>query len=206
MQLAFLSADCNITSMKFAKDYLEKLWQGINRIPPEKFEEVANVLIDAYENDKQVFIFGNGGSAAIASHMACDLGKGTLTNVYDANEKRFRVISLVDNMSLFSALANDVGYEHVFSQQLQNLARKGDVVIGISGSGNSLNVINGLMLAKKLGAITVGFVGFDGGKMKKHCDYCLHFEDKNYQRSEDAHLIFQHIVTSYIAQRKRIDL
>lgn len=189
--------------MKFARQYLDLLWQGINNIPSEKFEEVADVLINAYENNKQVFIFGNGGSAAIASHMACDLGKGTLTNVYDADEKRFKVIALTDNMSLFSALANDVGYEHVFSQQLQNLAMRGDVVIGISGSGNSINVINGLILAKNRGATTIGFVGFDGGKMKKICDYCLHFEDKNYQRSEDAHLIFQHIISSYIAERKK---
>lgn len=188
--------------MEFAKKYLEKLQQGLAKIPLNKFEEIAEILLTAYDNGKQVFIFGNGGSSAIASHMACDLSKGTLTNVYDVNEKRFRVIALTDNMALFSALANDIGYEHVFEQQLRNLVQHGDVVIGISGSGNSANVINGLILAKSRGATTIGFVGFDGGKMKKFCDHCLHFEEKNYQLSEDAHLIFQHIVSSYIAERK----
>lgn len=189
--------------MGFAKDYLDKLWKGINKISPERFEEIAHVLISAYEKDKQIFIFGNGGSAAIASHMACDLGKGTLTNVYDVKEKRFRVISLTDNMPLFSALANDMGYEYVFTQQLQNLVQTGDIVIGISGSGNSLNIVNAMILANSLGAITIGFIGFDGGRMKKYCDYFLHFQEKNYQRCEDAHLIFQHIITSYVAEKKK---
>lgn len=188
--------------MKFAKDYLQSLTQGLSRIPAKHFKAIADVIFKAYDEDKQVFIFGNGGSATIASHMACDLGKGTLSNVYDHAEKRFRVIALTDNMALFSALANDVGYEHVFSQQLRNLVQGGDVVIGISGSGNSPNVINALILAKQMGATTVGFVGFDGGKMKQFCDYYLHFQEYNWQLCEDAHNIFQHVITSYIAQRK----
>lgn len=190
--------------MEFAQNYLKLLSQGLSRISLESFEKIANVLLDAYKLDKQVFILGNGGSAAIASHMACDLGKGTLTNVYDREEKRFRVISLTDNMSLLSALANDIGYDHVFEQQLQNLLQQGDVVIGISCSGNSPNVIAALKLAKQRGAITIGFVGFDGGVMKSHCDHTLHFEEKHYQRSEDAFSIFQHIITSRIAEKKRL--
>jgi D-sedoheptulose 7-phosphate isomerase len=189
--------------MKFAQEYLDRLIEGIKKVPLERYEVVANVILEAYDHERQVLIFGNGGSAAIASHMACDLGKGTLSNVYDHEERRFRVISLTDNMATFSALANDVGYEHVFSQQLRNLVQPMDVVIGISGSGNSANVINAFLLARQLGAITIGFVGFDGGKMTHFCDYVLHFEEKNWQRCEDAHLIFQHLITSYIAEKKR---
>jgi D-sedoheptulose 7-phosphate isomerase len=189
--------------MEFARQYLARLMEGLTKVPLERFEEIANVLLEAYDADRQVFICGNGGSAAIASHMACDLGKGTLTNVYDLHEKRFRVIALTDNMAVFSALANDIGYEHVFTQQLRNLVQPNDVVIGISGSGKSSNVINALLLAKQRGAITVGFVGFDGGHMRQFCDHVLHFDEKNYQRCEDAHLIFQHLVTSYLAEKKR---
>ncbi len=189
--------------MRFAQEYIDRLIEGIKKVPLEHYEVIANVILDAYEHDRQVLIFGNGGSAAIASHMACDLGKGTLSNIYDHEERRFRVISLTDNMATFSALANDVGYEHVFSQQLRNFVQPHDIVIGISGSGNSANVINAFLLAKNLGAVTVGFVGFDGGKMKRFCDYVLHFEERNWQRCEDAHLIFQHLITSYIAEKKQ---
>lgn len=188
--------------MEFAREYLDRLKEVIAKIPYEQYEVIANVILEAHNKDRQIFIFGNGGSASIASHMAFDLAKGTLSNAYDVEEKRFRVIALTDNMSLFSALANDVGYEHVFTEQLRNLIQSGDVVIGISGSGKSSNVINALTFAKRLGAITVGFVGFDGGYMKKFCDYVLHFEDHNWQRCEDAHLIFQHIITSYISEKK----
>lgn len=191
--------------MNFAKQYFKRLQEGFHKIPLQDIERISALLIDAYESDKQVFILGNGGSAAIASHMACDLGKGTLTNVYDLKEKRFRVISLTDNMPLFSALANDIGYDYVFEQQLQNLVKPGDVVIGISCSGNSPNVLNALKFSKQKGAITIGFVGFDGGKMKTLCDYVLHFEEKHYQRCEDAFLIFQHIITSYIAEKKKYE-
>ena len=189
--------------MEFARTYLAKLSEGLSRVDLHLFEDVANVLLDAYIHEKQVFILGNGGSAAIASHMACDLNKGTLTNVYDSQEKRFRAISLTDNLSLFSALANDIGYTEVFSQQLRNLVQRGDVVVAISASGNSPNVIAALKLAREKDARTVGFVGFDGGKMKKMCDFVLHFEEKNYQRCEDAFSVFQHLLASYIAEKKK---
>lgn len=189
--------------MDFSKKYRDQLIDGLAKIQSKNFEEVVDVVVEAYKKDKQIFILGNGGSAAIASHMACDLGKGVLTNVYDVEEKRFRVISLTDNMPLFSALANDLGYEYVFEQQLRNLLQSGDVVIGISGSGNSKNVLNALKYARAMKATTVGFIGFDGGKMKTLCDYYLHFEENNYQRCEDAHLIFQHLVTSWVAEKKK---
>ncbi len=188
---------------QFREEYLKKLTDGLNNVPAEDFEKVATILLDAWENNKQVFIFGNGGSAATASHFACDLGKGTLDNVYDMRERRFRVMSLNDNMSMFSALANDTHYDDVFVQQLRHHLEEGDVVIGISTSGNSSNVVNALKLAKGMNAKTIGFLGFEGGKMKALCDAVLHFPEKSYQRSEDAHLIFEHLLTSYIYEKKK---
>ncbi len=188
---------------QFREEYFKKLTEGLNNVPTEDFEKVATILLDAWENNKQVFIFGNGGSAATASHFACDLGKGTLDNVYDMRERRFRVMSLNDNMSMFSALANDTHYDDVFVQQLRHHLEEGDVVIGISASGNSPNVVNALKLAKGMNAKTIGFLGFEGGKMKAMCDAVLHFPEKSYQRSEDAHLIFEHLLTSYIYEKKK---
>ncbi len=187
----------------FAREYIERLIAGLGKIPYETYGVIVRILFDAYDRDQQIFICGNGGSASIASHMACDLGKGTVGNVHNTNEKRFRVLALTDNMPLVSALANDVGYEHVFSQQLENLLRPGDVVIGISGSGNSMNVVNALLFARQRKAVTVGFIGFDGGKMKQYCDYALHFEERSWQRAEDAHGIFQHLITAYIKEHKQ---
>lgn len=189
--------------MEFAKNYLSRLNDGFNKIDLSIFGKISDVLLKAYVSDKQVFILGNGGSAAIASHMACDLSKGTLTNVYDAAEKRFRAISLTDNLSLFSALANDIGYEEVFSQQLRNLIQPGDIVIGISASGNSPNVLSALKLARQCHATTIGFVGFDGGKIFALSDYVVHFQEKNYQRCEDAFSVFQHLITSFVAEKKK---
>mgnify|MGYP001562935327 FL=1 len=193
----------NFYMKQFREEYFIKLIDGLSEVPAEDFERVANILLDAWENSKQVFIFGNGGSAATASHFACDLGKGTLDNVYDMREKRFKVMSLNDNMSMFSALANDTHYDDVFVQQLRHHLEEGDVVIGISASGNSPNVVNALKLAKGMNAKVIGFVGFEGGKMKALCDATLHFPEKSYQRCEDAHLIFEHMITSYIYEKKR---
>ena len=189
--------------MKFITDYLKRLHQGLTKIAPRNIEQITDLLIKAREQGKQVFIFGNGGSAATASHMACDLGKGTVCNPWDTGERRLKAISLTDNMSHFSALANDEGYDQVFSHQLHNLLQTGDIVIGISVSGNSPNVINAFTLAKERDSIIVGFVGFDGGQMKGMCNYNLHFEENSYQLCEDAHLILAHIIMSLITSKHR---
>jgi len=188
---------------KFRADYFKKLMAGLEQVPAEEFDKVANMLLDAWEQNKQVFIFGNGGSAATASHFACDLGKGTLDNSYDMTEKRFKVTSLNDNVSMFTALANDLHYDDVFTQQLRHHLESGDIVIGITASGNSPNVVNAIKFAKGMNAKTIGFLGFEGGKMKKLCDVSLHFPEESYQRCEDAHLIFEHLLTSYIYEKKK---
>lgn len=184
------------------KEYYKKLITGLEAVPATDFEKVANILLDAWENSKQVFVFGNGGCAATATHFACDWGKGTVENLQDPKEKRFRILALNDNMSVFSAIANDLSYEDVFAQQLQNLVQEGDVVIGLSSSGNSPNVIKAFQLARAKGAKIIGFVGFEGGKMKPLCDAVLYFPEKSYQRSEDAYHIFQHLLMLYICEKK----
>ncbi|MBL7183767.1 MAG: SIS domain-containing protein [Anaerolineae bacterium] len=180
--------------------YVEKLKATLDRLPWEAIRHVIGVLHYARLNDRQVLILGNGGSAATASHFACDLGKGTVM----PGQPRFRVIALTDNMSLFSALANDYGYEHVFAEQLANLARAGDIVIGISGSGNSANVLKAIELARTMQATTIGFVGFDGGRLKETVDLCIHVPSDCMEQVEDIHLMLEHLICTCL--RKAIGL
>ena len=161
------------------------------------------MLMEAYHNNRQVFIMGNGGAASNASHMACDLGKGTLTREYDENEPRFRVISLTDNVAIMTAFANDLSYEDVFVQQLRNLVEKDDVVIALSGSGNSINIVKAVEYARKCQARTIGFLGFrTGGKLAKIVDCAIIADSPFYGPSEDLQLILDHIITSWIAKIK----
>lgn len=187
--------------MNFAKDYLEKLVQGLEKLDKEIIEKIVDTLVIAMQNKKQIFIVGNGGSAATASHMACDLGKGTLKKIHDPAEERFRVISLTDNTPLLTALSNDVGYENIFSQQLSNLISRGDILIAISGSGNSENVVNAVKLAQEYKAIVIGVLGSDGGKIKSMTDYCLIYNEKHYGRIEDAGSILSHLICSWIKEK-----
>jgi D-sedoheptulose 7-phosphate isomerase len=133
---------------------------------------------------------GNGGSAATASHFACDLSKGTLM----PGRPRFRVIALTDNMALFSAYANDYGYDSVFAQQLASIMRPGDVVVGISGSGNSPNVISAIELANKMQATTIGLTGFEGGKLSSLVDICVLVPNHCMEQIEDIHLMLEHTI------------
>jgi len=189
---------------EFSQDYFKKIKEAIDKVDLEKIQKIVEVLFAAYKNNKQIFIMGNGGSASTASHFACDLGKGTLCRVYDEKEKRFRVISLTDNVATIMALGNDLSYEDVFSQQLSNLVNEGDVVIGFSGSGNSKNIIKAIEYAKKQKAITVGFLGFEtGGKAKELVDYEITVQEKHYGRIEDIHLMIEHLITSSLAELKR---
>jgi dTDP-L-rhamnose 4-epimerase len=189
--------------MNFAKDYIENLKYGLDNLNPEKIELVVDILLNTLKNGKQVFIVGNGGSAATSSHLACDLGKGTLKRIYDAAEKRFKVMSLTDNTPLITALANDVGYENIFSQQLCNHISIGDVLIVITGSGNSENVLRAIEIAQKNKAITIAFLGSDGGKAKDLVDHYILYEDTHYGRIEDAHSILSHLICCWVKEKLR---
>jgi D-sedoheptulose 7-phosphate isomerase len=176
--------------------YMEELIDLINRVPHFPIQDVISILAHARFNNKQVVIMGNGGSAATASHFACDLGKGTLM----PDLPRFRVLALTDNMPLFSALANDFGYDRVFSEQLQSLIQPGDVVIGISGSGNSPNVLNAIRSAREAKAITIALVGFDGGLLKDLVDVYIHVPSNCMEQVEDVHLILEHLICTCLQE------
>jgi D-sedoheptulose 7-phosphate isomerase len=144
---------------------------------------------------------GNGGSATLSSHFATDLSKTTLSRVYDQKIKRFRVISLTDNVGLLTAYSNDVSYDEVFSQQLSNLVRDHDIIIVITGSGNSPNILKAVDYAKKSNAITIGLLGFDGGKVKPLLDHSILVPSNHYGRIEAMHSMIHHLIVAYLKDR-----
>ncbi len=166
-------------------------------MPFVEVDRVADLLMKAYEQDRSIFLFGNGGSAALASHFACDLGKGAV----DGSRKRFRVMALTDNVPLMTAWANDSKYDDIFAQQLANFGRRGDLAFAISGSGNSRNVLNALRLARNIGCTTIGLTGFAGGKMLALCDASIVIPSDNMQIIEDLHLCVAHSLFTCVRSR-----
>ena len=189
--------------VQFAREYLEGLKKCLDTLSLEQVAEVIGFLEEAYREGRQVFIIGNGGSAATASHLACDLGKNILPKEGREAARRFRVMALTDNVPWMTALANDLGYEHIFSEQLRNLVQEGDLVIAISGSGNSPNIVEGVRAAKALGAKVVGILGFDGGKVRGMADACVVVESDTYGHVEDVHMALDHLVTAYLRAKNR---
>ena len=181
-----------------AKQYFEELQSVVTTLSHEEIEGIADVLLHAHEGGRTVFLFGNGGSASLASHLACDLGKGT---AYCNGRERFRVLALTDNLPTLTAWANDSSYEDVFAEQLRNFVRPRDVAFAISGSGNSKNVLNALQVAREAGAITVGISGFQGGQMKVLCDICVVVPSNNMQIIEDLHLAMAHSIFRIVYSR-----
>jgi len=172
------------------RDYFASVQCLLNDIPFDAVDQVVEVLAAANRDGRTVFICGNGGSAATATHFGCDLAKRpTVPGV-----PRFRVVALTDNLSLMTAISNDISYDAVFSEQLIPLVRQGDVVIGISGSGNSKNVLNAMQVANDAGATTVGFCGYDGGKLKGMVDVPVHVPSRVMAMVEDVHLMLEHAI------------
>lgn len=180
------------------KKYLEELSNIIHEIDQEKINSLANKIIEARDNNKVVYIIGNGGSYANAFHLACDLNKGTIENPYDQNQKRIKATSLSDNISLMTALSNDLGYDEIFSQQLRNFITKGDLLIIITCSGKSKNIIKAIDVAKMSKAYVFSLIGFDGGKVVHMSDDALIVPSNNYGIVEDVHSIIGHIITEKI--------
>lgn len=168
--------------------YYEKLQKAIDILDKDAVNEVLKVLVASRDEGRQVFIMGNGGSASTASHFVCDFNKG----VSYGREKMFKFICLNDNVATMMAYANDVSYDDVFVNPLMNYFNEGDVVIGISGSGNSKNVVKALEWANEHGGITVGFTGYSGGKVKQLCKYNVHMPMDDMQIAEDIHMSLCH--------------
>ena len=181
-----------------AKDYIAAVQALLARLDHAIIDQMAEAIWRGYEEGSTLFVFGNGGSAALASHFACDIGKGTVAG----REKRLKTVSLNDNVPLITALANDKAYAEIFSEQLEGLAEKGDLVLAISGSGNSPNVIRGLETARKIGAQTLVLTGFAGGRAKPLGDLCLVVPSDSMQHIEDAHLCATHAI--FLAIRERM--
>ena len=191
------------TASQFAKDYLTGLKTVLDRLPLDVLEKLFTVIEDAHASGHQIFVIGNGGSAATASHMMNDLNKGTLGHKGDAAWKRFKVIALTDNVSLMTAWANDTDYNTVFSEPLKNLANQGDVLIAISASGNSPNIITAVEAAKQLGVKVLGLGGFTGGKLAQLADVCVVVPSNDYGPVEDVHMIIDHILVGYLYKKLR---
>jgi D-sedoheptulose 7-phosphate isomerase len=189
------------TASDFAKDYLSGLKDVLDRLPLKPIDDIIAAIEQARDEGRQIFVIGNGGSAATASHMMNDLCKGTLGHKGDAPWPRLRVIALTDNVSLMTAWANDTDFNHIFSEPLKNLAQRGDVLVAISASGNSPNIIAAVEAAKQIGVTVLGLAGFTGGKLSQMADVSLVVPSDGYGPVEDVHMILDHIITSYLYEK-----
>jgi len=181
---------------EFVVEYLDQLKDLIDAFPAARFEEIGKALLSAYHNEKHVFIMGNGGSGSTASHFVCDINKGSCLEL----KKKFKVICLNDNVPTILAYANDLSYDKIFIEPLKNFLQTGDLVIGISGSGNSENVLQAISYAKENGAITIGLSGFDGGKLAKIVDIPFIAKINDMQKVEDVHMIVVHMLMQYLCR------
>lgn len=179
----------------FSVAYINYLQSVLMSIDAKEIGCFIKTLLDARSRGATIFFIGNGGSAATASHFANDLAIGT--NDY---EQPFRVISLTDNVPVITALSNDYGYDEIFVRQLRVYGKKGDVLVGISASGNSANLISAFNFANSAGIKTVALTAFDGGKMKSIADEGIHVPTgpKEYGPAEDAHMVLDHLISSYL--------
>jgi D-sedoheptulose 7-phosphate isomerase len=177
-------------SLSSVQQYLAALRATLDSLPQEAVARLIEAVEDARRRDAQIFVVGNGGSAATASHFAVDLGKGASLGA----ERRFRVLSLTDNVPWITALANDLSYADVFSEQLRNFAREGDVLLAFSGSGESENVLRAVRAANALGCRTIGLAGRGGGRLREEAGECIVVGAEHMGLIEDAHFVIQHVV------------
>lgn len=179
---------------EYIDSYNKKLLPVLQNIDADEFRRVIETLRDAYQNDKQVFIAGNGGSAGTANHFVCDFGKNA---VLDPEKRRFRIISLSDNVEKITAFGNDIEFAEIFRQQLINLMNEGDVLMLISASGNSPDLVRAAEYAKEKNAKILSFAGFQGGKIKQVSDACIVAPLESYEMIEDVHLVLMHMIVYF---------
>jgi len=182
--------------MESVSTYFSEVEQMLHAISLPDLHQALDILEEAYHDGRRIFILGNGGSAATASHFALDLAKNTIM----PGAPRVKAISLTDHVPLITAWSNDTHYEHIFAEQLANLLEPGDVIIGISASGNSPNVINAVKLAQQSRASTIGLLGADGGRLKHMVDAYVLAPGQNIEQEEDAHMILVHVITRHMRE------
>ena len=185
------------TTEAFAAEYLQKTQKLIGTLDPGQIGRIVEHVRRARDAGKRIYAIGNGGSASTASHFVNDMGKGASVG----RDKRFKVVPLTDNVEWMTALSNDLCYEDVFVEQLRNFAEPGDLLIAISGSGNSENVLRAVSYAKEVGCQTMGLSGFGGGKLKDLADECIVVDSDHMGRVEDMHLILQHVICYYFMEQ-----
>ncbi len=181
---------------KEISDYFNREKATLDAISKDDLNTLMNLLMDAREDGKTIFIMGNGGSAATASHYVCDFNKG----ISYGKEKMFKFICLNDNVPTMMAYANDLSYDDVFVGPLKNFMQAGDIVIGISGSGNSENVVRALRYANEHGGTTVGITGYSGGKVKQISRYNVHVPVDDMQITEDLHMVLDHCMMKILCK------
>ena len=185
--------------MESIRRYLDEVRDTLDLLPLERIQEVVDLLLSANYAGSTVFIMGNGGSAATASHFACDLAKGTIT----PGRPRFRVVALTDNVPLMTAWSNDVSYDNVFADQLSGLMRQADVVVAFSGSGNSPNVLQAVEVARRMEGVTIGFSGFAGGRLSTLVDLPVVVPCDCMEQIEDVHVVLCHLICTVLRERMR---
>lgn len=183
-------------------NYFSKVIEVIDNLNRNELNEAMNAFMKAYENEGTIYICGNGGSAATASHFVCDFNKG----ISEPYKKKFNLVCLSDNTPTITAIANDIGYDEIFSFQLKERLKKEDLLVAISGSGNSKNIIKAVEYAKECGTKIVGITGYNGGKLKDISDYKMHVNIDDMQISEDIHMMFDHmmmrVICDYLESKK----
>ena len=177
--------------------YFEKIKEALDNTDTSMFEPVVQAIVETFEKQGTIYIFGNGGSSSTASHVAGDWVKGVC---YGLEGKRLKIICLNDNFPVISAISNDISYEHIFVEQLKNYCEKDDLVIGISGSGNSENILKAFEYASQKGSKTIAFVGYKGGKAKKTASHSIHMPVDDMEMVEDLHLLCFHAIKQRLIQ------
>lgn len=172
------------------KAYFEREKEVINNLNYDEIAVAVEAIKAAYEREATIYVFGNGGSAATASHFVCDFNKG----ICEKLDKKFNLICLSDNTPIITAIANDISYDDVFYFQLKNKLKPDDLILAISGSGNSKNVIKAVEYAREVGTKVVGITGYSGGKLKELSDYRMHVNVDDMQITEDVHMAFDHMM------------
>lgn len=172
------------------ENYIADVQRLCDILEPEKLESICRLLLEGYKAGKRIFVAGNGGSAGTSNHFCCDFGK----NAVKGDSNRPKIISLSANTEVLTALGNDFSYADVFSEQLKNLMCDGDIVLLISASGNSPNVIKAAEYAKSRKGSVIGFTGFEGGRLKELSDICVNIPSDSYEKIEDVHMMLTHII------------
>ena len=183
---------------QFLEDYSRDITDALALLDSSALSDAVEVLRKAHRRKATVFVAGNGGSAGSANHFVCDFGKNAIRD----DENRFRVISVSDNVEKITALGNDIGFESIFEEQLKNLMDSGDVLIAVTASGNSPDIVRAVEYARKKGGTVIGITGFEGGEVRKSSDVSIHIPLDSYEKIEDVHLIVLHMIVYWFRENQ----